>query len=110
MGRTNRTVQDGLAVASASLFAAGVVRHLIDSVVTVTDAASLEGVRRAWHDAGLRLEPSAAAALAAVAPWMRMAMDISQGPAIVWTTGGGQLPDDVFQPLVDEPPMGATRS
>lgn len=110
IGRTNRTVQDGLAVASASLFAAGVVRHLIDGVVTVTDAASLEWVRRAWYDARLRLEPSAAAALAAVAPWMRMAMHVSQGPAIVWTTGGGLLPDGVFQPLLDGPPMRATRS
>ena len=102
IGRTNRTVQDGLAVASASLFAAGIVRHLIDGVVTVSDQASIEWVRRAWKDAGLRLEPSAASALAAVSAWRAASsMDAHTGTHVIWTTGGGMLPDDVFLPLLE---------
>lgn len=110
IGRTNQTVQDGLAVASASLFAASQIRHLIDGVVTVSDATSLEWVRRAWSEAGLKLEPSAASAFAAAAEWTRAGMSAEQGTDIVWTTGGGLLPDDVFQQLLTEPPTGATRS
>ncbi len=102
IGRTNRTVQDGLAVASASLFAAGIVRHLIDGVVTVSDVASVEWVRRAWKEAGLRLEPSAASALAAVSAWREVSsMDERTRTHVIWTTGGGMLPDDVFLPLLE---------
>lgn len=110
-GRTNRTLQDGLAVASASLFAAGLVRHLIDGVVTVSDAVSLEWVRRAWFEAGLKLEPSAASPLAAAASWARAGPSTGRGTDIVWTTGGGMLPDDVFRQLLNESPTsGAIRS
>lgn len=99
IGRTNQTVQDGLAVASASMFAAGVVRHLIDGVVTVSDADGLEWVRRAWSIAGLKLEPSAASAVAAVARWQTQE---PPGAAvdIVWTTGGALLPTEVFATLI----------
>jgi len=102
VGRTNRTIQDGLAVASASLFAAGMVRHLVAGIVTVTDAQSLEWVKRTWEDAGLRIEPSAAAAMAAVAPWCEAnpAFDPASATHLVWTTGGGLLPDEVFLPLI----------
>jgi D-serine dehydratase len=106
IGRTNQTVQDGLAVASASLFAAEMVRHLVDGVVTVSDATSLEWMRRAWPEDGLKLEPSAASALAAAASWTRA----GSGTDIVWTTGGGLLPDDVFQELLNESPTSAIRS
>jgi len=37
------------------------VGERIDGVVAVPDAALLEGVRRAWREANLRLEASAAA-------------------------------------------------
>ena len=110
VGRSNQTVQDGLAVASASLFAADVVRHLIDGVVTVSDATSLEWVRRAWFDAGLELEPSAASAFAAAVSWSRAGLNAGKGTDIVWTTGGGLLPDDVFQQLLNDSPASATRS
>lgn len=110
IGRTNQTVQDGLAVASASLFAAGVVRHLIDGIVTVSDADSLEWVRRAWSEAGLKLEPSAASALAAVASWVRASPSTGRRTDIVWTTGGGLLPDDVFLELLNDLPAGTIRS
>lgn len=99
VGRTNRTVQDGLACAAASLLAAATMRELVRGVVTVADARSLEWVRAAWTDSQLRLEPSAAAALAAVAPWQRSA-GIPHGTHLIWTTGGGLLPDAVFEQLL----------
>jgi D-serine dehydratase len=102
VGRTNRTIQDGLAVASASLFAAGMVRHLIEGIVTVTDAQALDWVKRTWEDAGLRVEPSAAAAMAAVMPWCEAdpGFDRASATHLLWTTGGGLLPDEVFLPLI----------
>jgi D-serine dehydratase len=100
IGRSNRTVQDGLAVASASLFAATMIRHLVGGVVTVSDSASLAWLRRAWSEAGMRLEPSAAAALAAVMPWRSASGGPPAGTHVVWTTGGGLLPDPVFQRLL----------
>jgi D-serine dehydratase len=86
------------------------VRHLVDAVVTVSDATSLEWVRRAWSDAGLKLEPSAASAMAAVASWRSSDGGTFHGTDIVWTTGGGLLPDDVFGQLVSRSPTRATRS
>jgi len=104
IGRSNRTVQDGLAVASASRFAATMIRHLVGGVVTVSDGESLAWLRRAWSEAGMRLEPSAASALAAVMPWRSASSGPPAGTNIVWTTGGGLLPDDVFAGLLrDEP-------
>ncbi len=102
VGLTNRTIQDGLAVASASLFAAGMVRHLIEGIVTVSDAQALEWVKRTWEDAGLRVEPSAAAAMAAVIPWCEANREFDRASAthLLWTTGGGLLPDEVFLPLI----------
>lgn len=103
VGRTNRTIQDGLAVASASLVAAGFVRHLIDGIVTVSDATSIGWVRQAWESARLRLEPSAASAFASVGQWhAAAAMQPHQSDTthVVWTTGGGLLPEDVLQELL----------
>lgn len=103
IGRTNRTLQDGLAVASASLFAAGMVRCLIEGIVTVGDNESLEWVRRAWRDSELRVEPSAASALAAPLRWMPIGHSADgASTALVWTTGGGLLPPEVFGALLAE--------
>lgn len=102
VGRSNRTVQDGLACAAASLLAAAMMRELVSGIVTVTDDQSLEWVRTAWRDSRLRLEPSAAAALAAVAPSMRSTglRGPPPGTDLIWTTGGGLLPDAVFEDLL----------
>lgn len=107
LGRSNRTVQDGLAVASASLFAATLIRHLVGGVVTVSDSESLAWLRRVWSEAGMRLEPSAASALAAVFPWRSASSGPPAGTHVVWTTGGGLLPDDVFARLLSDEPGGA---
>lgn len=106
IGRSNRTVQDGLAVATASSFAAGMVGHLIEGIVTVSDAQSLAWLKRAWLEGGLRLEPSAASALAAMMAWQSQVASDPTGTHVAWATGGGLLPDEVFFPLMET--AGAT--
>lgn len=110
-GLDNRTIADGLAVPRASPLALAVVGRLVDAVVAVGDDALLHWVRRAWNEAGLRLEPAAAAGFAAVQPWLQaLARDDGAAPVhphwrdathVVWTTGGSLLPDEEFQALLD---------
>jgi D-serine dehydratase len=85
----------------------------------------LEWVRRAWREAKLRLEPSAASGFAAVTLFIEAernagaavrlaasdlaasAVTASTLPStaihVVWTTGGSQLPDDQFAALLEDP-------
>lgn len=112
-GRTNRTQADGLAVAQASQFVAGNVGRLVDAIVTLDDATLCAWVAYAWDQGGLRLEPSAAAALGAIGPFLAAREAASSGPQtghtgidpaecthVAWTTGGNLLPDAVFDPIV----------
>lgn len=97
IGLDNRTAADGLAVSQASMLVAGTVGALIDAVVTVEDAALFRWVRDLWERAALRLEPSAAAAFAAVVPSRAARSDAGTGTHVVWTTGGALLPEAEFQ-------------
>jgi D-serine dehydratase len=97
IGLDNRTAADGLAVSSASLLVAGTVGPLIAGIVTVTDSALFAGVRDLWQRASLRLEPSAAAAFAALGPTLSARPDWRAATQVVWTTGGALLPEAEFQ-------------
>lgn len=99
-GLTNRTLADGLACATASQFSAREVAPLVEAVVTVRDADLLRWVDLAWREAGLRLEPSAAAAFEACAFAGRQAMLPPAATHVPWTTGGALLPDAVFEGLL----------
>lgn len=107
VGRTNRTEADGLAVAQASQFVATTVGRLVDAIVTLDDATLCAWTARAWDEAGLRLEPSAAAAIGAIRPFLAAyargkdsSVDAAAVTHVAWTTGGGLLPDAVFEPIV----------
>lgn len=111
LGLDNDTIADGLAVPRASPLALAVVGKLIDGVVAVSDRSLLQWIRTLWSDAGLRLEPAAAAGFAALGPWLdtlaRQTPDtISQvrhdAVHVVWTTGGSLLPDDEFNKLLED--------
>ena len=97
VGLDNRTAADGLAVATASMLVAGTVGALVEAVVTVSDADLFAWLRELWSRAGLRLEPSAAAAFAAVGPACGALPDIADATHVVWTTGGALLPEAEFQ-------------
>jgi D-serine dehydratase len=101
-GLANRTEADGLAVAAASMFVARTVGQLIDGCITAPDDSMFAWAFRAWRDAGLRLEPSAAAGFAAaaflaaagrgIASTLTAAAHRPQATHLVWTTGGQLLP------------------
>jgi D-serine dehydratase len=109
IGLDLRTEADGLAVGRASAFVAGAVRRLVDGCFTVTDDTLFAGVYAMERLEGLRVEPSAAAAL----PGPRWLTETSQGQKVVatrrlgalmanshhvvWTTGGRLLPAADFQ-------------
>lgn len=103
LGLDNLTIADGLAVPLASALVMDTVGDQIDAVVAVPESEMLTWVRRAWEEAGLRLEPSAAAALAAIGPYRRaLAAGAIPDTAvhIAWTTGGSLLPDAEFELLL----------
>jgi D-serine dehydratase len=102
LGLANDTIADGLAVASASPLALDAIGRNIDAVAAVTDAAMLRWTARAWTEAGLRLEPSAAAALAAVELTRATAPELVPEGAVqvAWLTGGSLLPDEEFHALL----------
>lgn len=98
IGLDNRTVADGLAVGRPSRFVGKVLRRVVDQCVTVSDDAMLYWVRRIYELTEIRLEPSAAAA---VAGWSAIATT-REGPEhggfhLLWATGGSLLPEDEFQ-------------
>lgn len=105
-GCDNRTIADGLAVARASDLVLSAVGNAVDAVVAVTDSEMIDGVRAAWRDAGLRLEPSGAAGLAAFHRFRDGTTARENWPALdnavhlFWATGGSQLPDHEFLPLI----------
>lgn len=102
-GLTGRTVADGLAVPRPSGHVCRIMESVLDGAHTVTDAAMLEYVATAWNDEALRLEPSAAAALAGPLAVRRAGLPALAGrPAthIIWATGGSLLPDSEFAALL----------
>ncbi|MET0338204.1 MAG: D-serine ammonia-lyase [Caulobacter sp.] len=107
LGLDNRTLADGLAVPVASALVLEAVGEAIDACVAVSDEAMIAGVREAHSLAGLRLEPSAAAGLAAIEPLMEaltgrpaLRARVEGGIHVVWTTGGSQLPQSEFDRLL----------
>lgn len=103
VGLDNRTLADGLAVPSASGLVLDTVGDKIDAVVALDDQTMVDWVGRAWREAGLRLEPSAAAAIAAIGPYLKACSgdrDLRDAHHVAWTTGGSLLPQDEFERLI----------
>ncbi len=105
-GLDNRTIADGLAVPRASALVLRAVGPAIDAAVAVPDDAMRIWVRRAWTRHGLRLEPSAAAAFAAVPLFLAASLGepaLARATHLVWTTGGSLVPQEEFAALLDGP-------
>lgn len=107
-GCDNETIADGLAVPRASELVLAAVGNAIDAVVAVPDEAMVAWMRKVWTEAGLRLEPSAAAAFAARDYLIDAATGAPGWPALdcathlFWATGGSRLPDSEFSPLIGQ--------
>jgi len=110
IGLKNMTAADGLAVGSASLFAATQCEHLVDFCVTVNDDDLFYWLNHLWKISGVRLEPSAAAGFAAASSLMN-SMQSRRGLAswskqfsgaihVIWTTGGSHLPETEHEALL----------
>ncbi|KAA0124888.1 D-serine ammonia-lyase [Methylobacterium sp. P1-11] len=99
VGLDNRTAADGLACASASMLVARTLEKLIRAVVTVPDDALYRWLKVLWTDAGIRLEPSAAAGFAAAGRFVATLSAEAQAGAthVIWTTGGAHLPAEEFE-------------
>ena len=89
------TIADGLAVRVAIPFAVETVRAHADEVLLVSERAIAEAVRQYW-DAGIRAEPAAAAALAALP---ELAVD---GPVVLIVTGRN-VDEDLLRRCLDAP-------
>jgi len=107
LGLNNDTEADGLAVPVASPLVLRSIGRNIDAVVAVTDQSMLDWVRRAWDEAGLRLEPSASSGFAAISHFLRHSAvaglseaAIAAATHVVWTTGGSLLPAAEFEALL----------
>jgi D-serine dehydratase len=103
LGLAGPTVADGLAVTRPSALACACLEPVLDGALTVTDARMLGLVGEAHAADGLRLEPSAAAALAGPLAVRRAALPaLADRPAthLLWATGGSLLPDAVFTELL----------
>lgn len=106
VGLDNQTLADGLAVAQASMLAAGCMLGRLAGVFTVSDDALRGYLRLAQERLGERLEPSATAGFAgpqwlandaAGRAWCEAnRVDLHAATHILWSTGGGLVPDDVF--------------
>lgn len=116
VGLDGCTDADGLAVSRASELVLRHVGHMIDAAVAVDDRDLLHWVRRAWVEAGIKLEPSAAAGFAALAPFLEEMTERPPAPTmrpawrnignavhVVWTTGGNLIPHPVFRRLLKPP-------
>ncbi|CAN7546239.1 D-serine ammonia-lyase [Phenylobacterium sp. LjRoot225] len=101
IGLSGRTAADGMAVPRASDLVLDLAGHMVEAIVALHDAEMQAWVRRAWRVAGLRLELSGAAGLAAVDRVRRdLGLQSADAVNVAWTTGGALLPDSEFQALL----------
>ncbi len=105
VGMDNRTEADGLAVPVASELALAQMRPLLSGVMTTTDATMFADLYRLREREGMKVEPSAAAAVSGP----RMLLSTEEGQAylgkhglldvmhqathIIWSTGGLFVPE-----------------
>ncbi|TGQ04988.1 D-serine ammonia-lyase [Mesorhizobium sp. M2E.F.Ca.ET.166.01.1.1] len=96
IGLNNKTIADGLAVPSASLFAVAQVAEMVEACVTVADVDMLElSAKLGKH--GYPVEPSAASALGALEPFTQACGEhlderkrrfaSASSTHVVWSTG-----------------------
>ncbi|VDG89369.1 D-serine dehydratase [Lysinibacillus sphaericus] len=105
IGLDNKTVADGLAVGRPSGFVGNVMKPFLEGIYTVKDN-TLFGLLRMLADAeSIYAEPSALAgmmgALHTVSSGVADAK-LSEARHLVWSTGGGMVPEDVMEDYYKE--------
>ncbi|HJU70761.1 MAG TPA: D-serine ammonia-lyase [Paucimonas sp.] len=108
LGLDNRTAADGLAVARASELAVRVMTPLLSGIFTLDDDALFRNLYLLHENEGIRIEPSAAAAISG--PQMLLHTPAGQqylkengleqamanAVHLLWTTGGLFVPDEDY--------------
>lgn len=108
MGQSNHTEADGLAVPVASELAISAMKNRLAGVVTIDDEYLFANLYALHKHNGIKVEPSAAAALSGPAALLtteagqkytnQLKEDSFQAAThLVWTTGGLFVPDDEYQ-------------
>jgi len=109
IGLSNSTEADGLAVGSASLLVASIMRHLLAGVFTVQDDDLYRWLYQLKELENISIEPSAAASFAGPAMLLEseagraylakhnLVKHLSQASHILWTTGGAFVPPEEYQ-------------
>ena len=108
-GLNNQTEADGLAVGSASLLVASMMRHLVSDIFTVPDQSLFNWLSRAEQTESLKIEPSAAASFPGPINLLQTRQGqyylqqehlkpvIHNATHLLWTTGGMMVPDEEFE-------------
>lgn len=105
-GLNNQTIADGLAVPTASGFVCSVMQQKLSGVITASDEEMLDRLRQLYKQTGIKIEPSAAAALLGPERLLnttegqtylqRQNINLSKATHILWTTGGSLVPEEIF--------------
>ena len=95
IGIDNVTAADGLAVGRPSGFVGRAMQRLVDGYATVTDEELYRLLAQLEQTQGLRLEPSAVAGFAGIAPVLaapQYGQHLDTATHLVWGTGGSMVP------------------
>ncbi|TVQ96222.1 MAG: D-serine ammonia-lyase [Spirochaetaceae bacterium] len=93
------TAADGLAVGRASPLVMPIMEQLLDGSCTVRDDSLFVAMEQLWRVEGVKAEPSACAALAAI-DQVRLASPRNPCADVAWLTGGSLLPDEEFRGML----------
>ena len=96
IGIDNVTAADGLAVGRPSGFVGCAMQRLIDGYATVTDEELYRLLALLEQTQALRLEPSAVAGFAGIAPVLAASQyqaQLQHATHLVWGTGGSMVPE-----------------
>ncbi|GKV68494.1 putative D-serine dehydratase [Sporosarcina sp. NCCP-2716] len=105
VGLDNRTAADGLAVGRPSGFVGKVMAPLLDGVFTVEDRTLFGLLRMLADTERIMAEPSALAGMMGPLYTIRAGRPAAQSADarhLVWSTGGGMVPEDVMEAYYDE--------
>ncbi len=93
IGLDNKTIADGLAVGRASGFVGKLLENLIYGVYTVSDEKLIKLLKLLYDSEKIKLEPSALAGFYGI----DNAIDTKTSTHIIWSTGGGMVPNNIFE-------------
>ena len=103
-----------MAVAEVSQFIAQIMYPLLSGVYTIQDDDLFLWLAKAWHHAGLKLEPSAAACLGGPGAVTGSADGqsylsehgltevMANATHVMWATGGSLVPEEEFQAFLQK--------